>query len=508
MDVLEWLGLGFETAFLWHNLAFAFFGVLIGTAVGVLPGIGPVSGVALLIPITTSITSSLSPTEAATSAIIMLAGVYYGAMYGGSTTSILLNTPGEAASVVTTLDGYQMAKKGRAGAALSIAAIGSFVAGIVSLLGLILLARPLSKLAINFGPADYTSLMILGLCAVSGLAGKSMTKALLMMVLGLLVGTIGIDSVSGIARFTFNQPSLYEGIEFLTVAVGLFALGEVFKSIIERDYIHGKAVKVNSILPNRKEFKDSIPAIFRGSFIGFLVGVLPGAGASIAAFFSYSLEKKVSKTPEKFGTGMIQGVAGPESANNAAAGGAMIPLLTLGIPGSGTTAILMGALIMYNVQPGPLLFEKNPEVAWGLIASMFVGNVMLLILNMPLVKVFAKVVETPPKYLLPLIIAISVFGVYAVRLTLFDLMLLIICGILGYIFTRFDFPVAPFVLALVLGTMLEYNMRRALTISNGNYSYFFKEPMSAAFLILAALWIIVPFVLKMKGKKLIVNEEG
>ncbi|MFJ8235802.1 tripartite tricarboxylate transporter permease [Ureibacillus sp. NPDC094379] len=508
MDSLQWLIAGFETAFQWHNLAFAFFGVLIGTAVGVLPGIGPVSGVALLIPITTSITASLSPTEAATSAIIMLAGVYYGAMYGGSTTSILLNTPGEAASVVTTLDGYQMAKKGRAGAALSIAAIGSFVAGIFALIGLIILAKPLSKLAINFGPAEYASLMVLGLCAVSGLSGKSMTKALLMTVLGLLVGTIGIDSVSGIARFTFNQPSLFEGIEFLTVAVGLFALGEVYKSIIEKDYVHGKVAKINSILPNKEEIKDSVPAIFRGSIIGFIIGVLPGAGASIASFFSYSAEKKVSKTPEKFGTGMIQGVAGPESANNAASGGAMIPLLTLGIPGSGTTAILMGALIMYNVQPGPLLFDKHPDVAWGLIASMFIGNVILLILNMPMIKVFAKVIETPPKYLLPLIIAISVFGVYAVRLTLFDLILLVICGVLGYVFTKFDYPVAPFVLALVLGTMLEYNMRRALTISDGSYSIFLKEPLSAVFLLAAALWIFVPIILKMRGKKVIVNEEG
>lgn len=508
MNSIEWLGVGFETALQWHNLAFAFFGVLIGTAVGILPGIGPVSGVALLIPITSSITSSLSPAEAATSAIIMLAGVYYGAMYGGSTTSILLNTPGEAASVVTALDGYQMAKKGRAGSALSIAAIGSFVAGIIALIGLIALAKPLSQLAIKFGPAEYTSLMVLGLCAVSGLAGKSMTKALIMTSFGLLVGTIGIDSVSGIARFTFGKSELYEGIEFLTVAVGLFALGEVFKSIFEKDYLHGKVAKISSIMPSKQEFKRSTPAIFRGSILGFFIGVLPGAGASIASFFSYAMEKKVSKTPEEFGKGMIEGVAGPESANNAASGGAMIPLLTLGIPGSGTTAILMGALIMYNVQPGPLLFNKHPEVAWGLIASMFIGNVMLLILNMPMIKVFAKVVETPAKYLLPLIVAISVFGVYAVRLTIFDLMLLVVCGLLGYIFTKYDFPIAPFVLALVLGTMIEYNMRRALTISNGDFMIFLKHPFSAICLFIALIWIVVPILLKKKGKNVLVNEEG
>ncbi|MDF2683195.1 MAG: transporter [Brevibacillus sp.] len=508
MDSVNFLLGGFEIALQSHNLLFAFFGVLIGTAVGVLPGIGPVSGVALLIPITASITGGLSPDDAATSSIILLAGVYYGAMYGGSTTSILLNTPGEASSVVTTLDGHQMAKQGRAGTALSISAIGSFVAGIFSLLGLILLAQPLSKLALYFGPAEYFSLMVLGLCAVSGLAGKSMTKAFLMTILGLMLGTIGIDEVSGMARFTFGITELYEGIEFLTVAVGLFALGEVFKTILEKDYISGSLAKINRILPTKTELKESTPPIIRGSILGFFVGILPGAGASIASFFSYVLEKKVSKNPEKFGTGAIEGVAAPESANNAASGGAMIPLLTMGIPGSGTTAILMGALIMYNVQPGPLLFEQHPNVAWGLIASMFIGNIMLLILNMPLIKVFAKVIETPPKFLLPMIIAISVFGVYAVRLTIFDLILLVICGLAGYFFTRHDFPVAPLVLGLVLGSMIEYNMRRALTISNGDMMIFLQKPISALLLAIAAAWVLVPVVMKMRGRKVLVNEEA
>ncbi|QQE74502.1 tripartite tricarboxylate transporter permease [Brevibacillus composti] len=508
MDSVTFLIGGFETALQSHNLLFAFFGVLIGTAVGVLPGIGPVSGVALLIPITASITGGLSPDEAATSSIILLAGVYYGAMYGGSTTSILLNTPGEASSVVTTLDGHQMAKQGRAGSALAISAIGSFVAGIFSLVGLIFLAKPLSELALQFGPAEYFSLMVLGLCAVSGLAGKSMTKAFLMTVLGLLLGTIGIDAVSGVARFTFGITELYEGIEFLTVAVGLFALGEVFKTILEKDYVSGALAKINRILPTKEEMKASTPPILRGSLLGFFVGILPGAGASIASFFSYILEKKVSKNPEKFGKGAIEGVAAPESANNAASGGAMIPLLTMGIPGSGTTAILMGALIMYNVQPGPLLFEQHPTVAWGLIASMFIGNIMLLILNMPLIKVFAKVIETPPKFLLPMIIAISVFGVYAVRLTTFDLILLVICGLAGYFFTRHDYPVAPLVLGLVLGSMIEYNLRRALTISNGDMMIFLQKPISALFLGIAAAWILIPVLMKKRGKKVLVNEEG
>lgn len=508
MSTMQYLMEGFATAFAWHNLLFAFFGVLIGTAVGVLPGIGPMSGVALLIPITSSITGGMSPDEAAVSSIILLAGVYYGAMYGGSTTSILLNTPGESSSVVTALDGYQMARQGRAGAALAIAAIGSFVAGIFSLVGLIFLAQPLSAVAVRFGPAEYFSLMILGLCAVSGLAGKSMTKAMIMTIFGLLLATIGMDNVSGVARFTFEIPVLYQGLEFLTVAVGLFALGEVFKTILDRESNDGTIAKINRILPTKQDMKDSAMPMVRSSLLGFFIGILPGAGATLASFFSYIMEKKLSKNPDKFGKGAIEGVAAPETANNAAAGGAMIPLLTLGIPGSGTTAILMGALIMYNVQPGPLLFEEHPAVAWGLIASMFIGNLMLLILNMPLVRVFAKIIETPPKYLIPGIVAISVFGVYAVQASVFDLMLLVGCGLAGYYLARNDFPLAPLVLGLVLGPMIENNMRRALTGSNGDFMIFLQKPLSLVFIIISILWITIPMLLKMRGKKVLVNEEG
>ncbi|WP_096550088.1 tripartite tricarboxylate transporter permease [Ureibacillus thermosphaericus] len=508
MDTINYLIDGFTVALSWYNILFALLGVIIGTLVGVLPGIGPMSGVALLIPVTATLTSGMPLESAATSSIILLAGVYYGAMYGGSTTSILLNTPGESSSVVTTLDGYQMAQQGRAGSALAIAAIGSFIAGIVALIGLILLAEPLSKLAIDFSPADYFSLMVLGLAAVSGLAGKSITKALIMTCAGLFLGTIGIDVVTGVARFTYNQSVLYSGIEFLTVAVGLFALGEVFKTILEKDYKQEEISKINRIIPTKEEMKDSAAPIARGSILGFLLGVLPGAGATLSSFFAYSLEKKVNKKRDKLGKGYIAGVAAPESANNAASGGAMIPLLTLGIPGSGTTAILMGALIMYNVQPGPLLFEEKPNVVWGLIASMFIGNVMLLILNLPLVKVFAKIIDTPKKYLLPIIIAISIFGVYAVQYTTFDLILLLVCGILGYLLSKNDFPVAPLVLALILGPMMESNMRRALTISNGDYSVFIKEPFSLAFLIIALLWIFIPLLLKMRGKNVVISDEG
>jgi putative tricarboxylic transport membrane protein len=508
MSTVDYLFHGFGTALTWYNLIFAFVGVLIGTAVGVLPGIGPMSGVALLIPVTASVTGGLPPEQAATSAIILLAGVYYGAMYGGSTTSILLNTPGESSSVVTTLDGYQMAKKGRAGSALSIAAIGSFFAGIVTLIALISLAKPLSNIALKFGPAEYFSLMLLGLGAVSGLAGKSVTKALIMTVCGLLLGTIGIDSVSGIARFTFNVPWLYQGLEFLTIAVGLFALGEVFKTILEKEEDSGEISRINNLLPSKEEFKESVGPIARGSILGFFVGILPGAGATLASFFAYILEKKISKNPSKFGTGAIAGVASPESANNAASGGAMIPLLTMGIPGSGTTAILMGALMMYNVQPGPLLFEDHPQVAWGLIASMFIGNIMLLILNLPLVKVFAKIIETPKQFLIPMIIAISIFGVYAVQVSMYDLLLLLACGVLGYFLSKNDYPIAPLVLGLVLGPMVENNLRRALTISNGDYSIFVNRPISLVFLIITLLWLVVPFMLKRRGKEVIINVEG
>ncbi|PLR66506.1 MULTISPECIES: tripartite tricarboxylate transporter permease [Bacillaceae] len=508
METLEYLLQGFQSALIWYNILFAFAGVLIGTAVGVLPGIGPMSGVALLIPVTASMTGGLPPEQAATSAIILLAGVYYGAMYGGSTTSILLNTPGESSSVVTTLDGYQMAKKGRAGSALSIAAIGSFFAGIVTLIALILLAKPLSNVAIKFGPAEYFSLMLLGIAAVSSLAGKSVTKALIMTIAGLLLATIGVDNVSGVARFTFDFPWLYQGIEFLTIAVGLFALGEVFKTILEKEEEDAEIAKIKNILPSKEELKESAGPIARGSFLGFFIGILPGAGATLASFFSYIMEKKISKDPSKFGKGAIAGVAAPESANNAASGGAMIPLLTLGIPGSGTTAILMGAFMMYNIQPGPLLFEDHPQVAWGLIASMFIGNIMLLVLNMPLVKVFAKIIQTPKKYLIPLIIAISIFGVYAVQVSVYDLLLLLACGILGYFLTKNDYPIAPLVLGLVLGPMIENNMRRALTISNGDYSIFFTRTLSVTFLILTALWLIVPVLMKKSGKNVVINVEG
>lgn len=506
MESLQFLLQGLSIALQPLNLLFAFFGCLAGTLVGVLPGIGPISGVALLIPVAAMATSSLPMDQAATASIILLCGVYYGAMYGGSTTAILINTPGENSSVCTTLDGYQMAKQGRAGVALAICAIGSFVAGIIACIGLVFLAVPLSEFALKFSPAGQFSLMILGLCALSSLAGKSQIKAFMMTTLGLILSMVGVDPISGVARMTFNYAELYSGIEFLTLAVGMFALGEVFKTILTNDYADGEPIKVGSILPSKKDLKDSAIPILRGSLLGFFQGLIPGCGATLSSFMVYTVEKKLSPNKANFGKGAIEGVAAPEAGNNGASGGAMIPLLTLGIPGTGTTAVLMGALIMFNITPGPLLFQDYPQVAWGLIASMLVGNVMLLVLNLPLVKVFAKVIETPPKYLIPGIIAISVFGVYAVQSSIFNLFLMIGAGVAAYYLAQNDYPIAPIVLSLILGPMIENNLRRAMNLYNGDYTMFVKDPISLVFLIIAFLWVAVPQIMKLRGKKVLVEE--
>jgi len=348
--------------------------------------------------------------------------------------------------------------------------------------------------------------MILGLCALSSLAGKSQIKAFIMNILGLILSTVGVDPISGVARMTFGYPELYSGIEFLTLAVGMFALGEVFKTIITRDYAEGEPIKVGSVIPSKQDMKDSCAPILRGSLLAFFMGLIPGCGATLCSFMAYIMEKKVSKNSANFGKGAIQGVAAPEAANNAAAGGAMIPLLTLGIPGTGTTAVLMGALIMFNITPGPLLFQDHPKVVWGLIASMLVGNVMLLILNLPLVKVFAKVIETPPKYLIPGILAISVFGVYAVQISVFNLLLMVGSGVAAYYLAKNDYPIAPLVLSLILGPMIENNLRRAVNLYNGDYSRFLTDPISATFLVIAVLWVAIPPVMKLRGKTVLVEE--
>ncbi|MBF6595535.1 MAG: tripartite tricarboxylate transporter permease [Thermaceae bacterium] len=488
MDIVHALTNGFGVALQPINLLLVFLGCLVGTLIGVLPGIGPISGVALLVPLTFAL--KLPPE----SAIILLAGIYYGAMYGGSTTSILLNIPGETSSVVTTLDGNQMAKQGRAGPALAVAAWGSFIAGTLSVVGLMLLGPLLAKWAIRFGPAEYFALMIFGFSTLSALAGKNMAKALISTLLGLMLATVGQDPQSGISRYTFGLLQLEDGIDFLVVAIGLFAVSEVLV-LLEEKTPNAVRTRVGRIYLSLKEFVFSLSSILRGSVLGFLIGVLPGAGASIASFVSYTLEKQLHGARGSFGQGDIRGVAAPESANNAAAGGAMIPLLTLGLPGSGTTAIMLGALVSLGVTPGPQMFQQHPAVVWGLIASMYVGNAMLLMLNLPLVGLFVRLLSVPRWFLLPSVLAVSFIGVYAVNNNPFDLLLMTIFGLMGYLMRKFDFPLAPVLLGLVLGYLMEINLRRAMAISNGDVSFLFSSPIAIGLWLLAGLSLLAPAIL-------------
>jgi putative tricarboxylic transport membrane protein len=488
MEIFHNILMGFQVALSWQNLFFCFVGVTLGTLIGVLPGIGPVTGVAILIPITFGLS--------ATTAIITMAGVYYGAMYGGSTTSILINVPGESASVVTCLDGYQMARKGRAGPALGMAALSSFIAGTFAVVMLTFIAPPLANVALSFGPPEYFALTFMGLTLVTSLAGESMLKGIMSGVFGLIVACVGIDAVSGEERFTFGNLNLLDGLGFIGMAVGLFAVAEVLLNLEEpMDQVFLKAdLRLRSLFPNLQDWKDSFWPIWRSSILGFFIGVLPGAGATIASFMTYALEKKLSKHPEKFGTGVIEGVAAPEGANNAAAGGAMVPLLTLGIPGSGTTAVLLGALLIHGLRPGPLLFQNNPGFVWGVIASMYIGNVMLLILNLPMVGVWASLLRVPYRILMPLIVTISAVGVFATDNNVFDMWVMFAFGIIGYLMRKLDFPAAPAVLGLVLGPMVERSLRQSLTISHGNLSIFFTRPISAVLTIAALLSLFAPLM--------------
>ena len=485
MDAFGYLLQGFSVAATPANLGYVFLGCVLGTVIGVLPGIGPAAAIALLLPITYGVEP--------TSALIMLAGIYYGAMYGGSTTSILINTPGESSSVMTALDGYRMARNGRAGAALAVSAIASFVAGTVSVILLTLLAKPLAAFALRFGPAEYFTLMLFAMTSVAALTGPSLPRGLLSLFLGLMLATVGIDLQSGQQRFTFNLPELQDGIGFVVVVVGLFALAEVFSGL--EDLLRGRPEVVRlsgSLWLTRDEWRRSVMPIVRGTGIGFFKGVLPGAGATIATIVSYSVERMLSRERHRFGTGMIEGVAGPEAANNASTGGAMVPLLTLGVPGSGSTAILLAAFIMYGLQPGPMLFEKRPDLVWGLIASMYIGNVVLLILNLPLVGVFVRLLRIPIGLLLPMVISISAIGIFAVSGNVFELWLALGFGLLGYLFRRLDVPVAPLVLALVLGGMVEQSFRQAMTISGADPTVFLRSPICIVFLCASALALSVP----------------
>jgi putative tricarboxylic transport membrane protein len=486
MDFFNSAIMGFQLAFQPINFMFCFIGVLIGTLVGVLPGLGPVAAMSLLLPVTFNV--------APVSAIIVLSGIYYGAMYGGSTTSILVNIPGEAASVITCLDGYQMARQGRAGPALGIAAFGSFIAGTLSIVGLMFIGPFLAAGALRFGPPEYFAIMILGMTVLTFLASGPMWKALLMAAFGLFLSTIGMDNVSGIARLSFNIEELLDGIGLVPVVMGLFGISEVMlnvESSMDRSIF---ATKIKNILPNLKDWKASLGPIIRGTFLGFFLGILPGAGAVISSFASYAVEKKISKHPEKFGTGVIEGVAGPESANNAATGGAFIPLLSLGIPSNAVTALLLGALIIHGIQPGPLLIKEHPDIFWGTVASMYLGNILLLVLNLPLIGLWVKVLKVPYPVLFPLILLFCLIGAYSLNNSITDVTIMNIFGLIGYFFRKFRYEAAPLVLALVLGPMMENSLRQSLLLSDGNPLIFLNRPISSVILIIAFLLLAFPLI--------------
>ncbi|MEZ0167289.1 tripartite tricarboxylate transporter permease [Microvirga sp. TS319] len=482
MELFDNLMLGFASALTLQNLFYAFVGCFLGTLIGVLPGLGPLATISMLLPFT----FGLEPL----SALIMLSGIYYGAAYGGSTTAILVNLPGETSSVVTVLDGYQMARQGRAGVALSTAALGSFFAGCAGTLILAAFAKPLTEFAFAFGPAEYFSLMTMGLVGAVSLASGPLLKAIGMIVLGLLLGLVGTDVASGVMRFTFGLPQLWEGVDFIVIAVGIFAFGEIIASLEHKEVREAYTGKITNLWPSLSDFKQMMPAVMRGSAIGAAVGVLPGAGLSLSSFFAYSLEKKVSKTPERFGKGAIEGVAGPEAANNAAAQTAFIPTLTLGIPGSATMALMLGAMIVHNIQPGPQVMTSNPSLFWGLIASMWIGNLMLVILNLPLVGIWVKLLTVPYKVLYPAILLFCCVGVYSVQNSVFDLFLAVGFGFFGYALKKLECEPAPLLLGFVLGPMIEENFRRAMVISKGDFSIFIHRPISAILLAATAVLIL------------------
>jgi putative tricarboxylic transport membrane protein len=483
MELIEHLGLGFATALTWSNLLYCLLGVFLGTLIGVLPGLGPTATIAMLLPLT----FSLSPVAA----LIMLAGIYYGSQYGGSTTAILVNLPGEAASVVTTIDGYQMARNGRAGAALATAAIASFFAGTVATLLLALFAPPLADMALKFGPADYFSLMVLGLVASVVLARGSLLHAVGMVVLGLLLGLIGTDVNSGMQRYTFDIPSLADGIGFVVVAMGMFGLAEIIRNLeneAERSIV---AKKITNLMPTKEEWKRMIPPILRGTAIGSAVGILPGSGSIMGSFASYSIEKKVSKYSKEFGKGAIEGVAGPEAANNAGAQTSFIPMLTLGIPSNPVMALMIGAMIIQGIQPGPLVVTEQPALFWGIIASMWIGNLFLLVLNLPLIGIWVRIITVPYHLLYPAILVFCAIGVFSLNNTEFDIYLMAIFGLVGYLLSKLDCEPAPMLLGFILGPMMEEYLRRALLLSRGDPLTFIQRPISATMLVLAALAMAV-----------------
>ncbi len=492
MDFFSNLVTGFSVALQPLNLLFCFIGVFIGTVTGVLPGIGPIGSIAILLPLTYGLPSS--------TAIIMLAGIYYGAMYGGSTTSILANIPGEAASVATCLDGYQMALKGRAGPALGIAAFGSFIAGTVGVIGLQLMAPPLAQIALRFGPPEYFSLMILAFIILTYLVQASMVKALSMAAVGILLGTVGLDVVTAIPRFTFDIPDLLDGVGITPVAMGLFGISEILMNLEQEIKSEIFTTKVKGLFPTLKDWAQSSWAIIRGTVIGFFLGILPGGGHILASFVSYAIEKRVSKHRQDFGKGAIEGVAAPESANNAAAQGAFIPLLTMGIPASAVMAILMGALLIHGITPGPLMMKGHPELFWGVVCSMYVGNILCLMLNLPLIGLWVKLLRVPYAILFPLILFVCLIGCYAVNNSVVDVALMIFFGVAGYLMRKLGYEPAPLVLAFVLSPLLENALRQSLIHSGGSFSIFLIRPISLGCLILAAILLATSLMSSGKNK--------
>ncbi len=484
MNSLDQLLAGFEAALTPTNLLWLLIGCLLGTLVGILPGLGPPATISILLPLATGFDPATG--------LIMMAGIYYGAKYGGSTTSILLNIPGESSSVVTCIDGYEMAKQGRAGPALGIAAIGSFVAGTIGVIGLTFLAPVVAGLAVDFGPPEYSALMAFALILVIMLAGESMLKGFIAMFGGLFLAIIGTDLFSGQQRFTNGRIELAGGIEFIALSVGVFAVGEVLINIEKQSdtKIFQVPSGLRNLLPSWGDILRSRWAILQGSVVGFFIGILPGAGSTVASFVSYILAKRTSKRPEEFGKGSIEGVAAPEAANNSETGGAMIPLLTLGIPGSGTGAVLLGALVLYGLNPGPLLFTDNPEIVWPIIASMYLGNVALLVMNLPMVPFFAKLLKTPYKVMYPGILLLSVVGVYSVNFSIFDVWMLVVFGLMGYVMKKLDIPPAPLVLAFVLEPIAENAIRQSLLLSDNSPMIYLERPISAVLVGLGALLMV------------------
>jgi TctA family transporter len=483
MDLLANLALGLQVALTFQNVFYAFAGVVLGTLIGVLPGIGPVPTIAMLLPIT----YALPPV----SALIMLAGIYYGAQYGGSTTAILVNLPGESSAVVTCLDGYQMARRGRAGQALAIAAIGSFIAGTFATLVVAAFAPPLAEFALKFGPAEYFSLMVLGLIAAVVLASGSLVKAIAMIVLGLLLGIIGTDVNSGLQRFTFGIAEMSDGIGFVVVAMGLFGFAEIIVNLEHKEHREVFTDKVGRLRLSWSEFKEALPAILRGTGLGSMLGILPGGGALLSAFAAYTLEKKLAKDPSQFGKGVIRGVAAPESANNAGAQTSFIPLLTLGIPSNAVMALMVGAMTIHSIQPGPQVMTSNPQLFWGLIASMWIGNLMLVVLNLPMIGLWVKLLRVPYRLLYPAILLFCCIGVYSLNNNVFDVLMTVVFGVLGWVFVKFECEPAPLLLGFILGPLMEENLRRALLLSRGDPTVFFTRPLSLGMLVAAGLLLLI-----------------